>query len=145
VRDYSITIDIEADPSSVWRVMRDVQRWHEWTASVLSAELSGGGPLRVGARVRIRQPKLPPAVWEVTELDEDRGFTWVSRGPGVLVTARHVIQRVDGVSRVTLSIHYAGALGGVLSRMTKRFNERYIAMEAEGLKRRVEATQAGDV
>lgn len=33
-------------------------------------------PFGVGSRVEIRRPKLPKAVWEVTEVVDGRSFTW---------------------------------------------------------------------
>ena len=60
----------------------------------------------------IRQPKLLPAKWEVTELDENRKtFTWVTRSPGVRVVARHSVEDSRGQSRATLSIRFSGPFG----------------------------------
>ena len=131
-------MDIAALPERVWAVMSDVERWHEWTDSVTSAEKLDPGPLAVGMRVRVRQPKLPPALWKVSELESGRSFTWVSTAPGILVTAKHSVTRVGQGSQASLSIHYGGLLGGGLARVTHSFNERYIAMEAAGLKHRSE-------
>lgn len=138
---YDTTIDIDATPGTVWSVMRDVERWHEWTPSISGVRLVGGGPIRVGSQARVRQPKLPAADWTVTELVEGRGFTWVSRSPGIRVTGRHEIEPRGAGSRATLSILYEGVIGPVLGRLTRQINERYIGLEAAGLKRRSEERQ----
>ena len=140
MRIYEQSVDIEASPAVVWAVMKDVERWPEWTPGVTSVRPLGGGSLDVGRRVVIRQPRLPPAMWRVTEVEEGRGFTWVSRAPGLRVVGRHWIEPTESGSRATLSIDYRGALGGVLARLTDTLNRRYLAMEAEGLKRRSEAS-----
>lgn len=133
---FSAVIEIPARPATVWRVMADVERWPEWTASVRRVKLLTPGPLRVGSRARIHQPGFPPAWWRVTELDADRGFTWVSNVPGLRVTGKHWIEAMNDGCRVTLSIHYGGLLGPLLARCTLKVNDRYLAMEANGLKAR---------
>lgn len=131
---FSVTVEIPAPPPLVWPVMADVERWPEWTASISRVKRLSPGPLQVGSRVRIHQPKLPPAFWRVTELNPGAGFTWVSRAPGARVTARHTVEAIAIGSRVTLSIHYEGLLGAWLARWTGKLNERYLALEANGLK-----------
>jgi len=139
-RDFSIQIGIQAPPERVWDVMRDVERWPEWTPTVTSVRLLDRGPLAEGSRAAIRQPKLPPAKWRVTGLDDaDRSFTWVSRSPGASVIAHHRVEPAGSGSRATLSLHYAGPLGGLLAYLTRGLNQRYIALEAGGLKRRSES------
>lgn len=86
----------------------------------------------------IRQPRLPPAMWKVVAIDPDRGFESVSGGPGLRVIARHGVVPVAGGSRATLSLELKGALGGLFGRLTKGLTERYLAMEATGLKARSE-------
>lgn len=135
---FSTSITIDAPPDRVRAVMLDVERWHEWTASIRGIRRLDTGPFGVGSRARVTQPGLPPALWEVTALDA-HGFTWVSRAPGVTVTGDHRVALVDGRCQATLSIRYEGPLGGVLAWLTRGVNERYIGMEAEGLRRRCEA------
>jgi uncharacterized protein YndB with AHSA1/START domain len=134
--DFSITFDLGAPPERVWAAMSDIERWPEWTPTVTRVERLDRGPLGVGSRVRILQPKLPPAVWEVTELDAGRSFTWVTRSPGVRVTAQHRVEPTPDGSRVTLSLAFSGLLGRVVARLTRSLNQRYLALEAEGLSRR---------
>ena len=133
---FSITVEIPAPPPLVWSVLADLERWPEWTVSVSRVERLSPGPLRVGSRVRIYQPKLPPASWRVTEMNPGVGFIWVSRAPLMLVTARHTTEASVIGTRVTLSVHYGGWLGALFARWTCRLNERYLDWEANGLKAR---------
>jgi hypothetical protein len=133
---FQTVVEIPVTPVQVWPVMADVEKWPEWTVSVTRVKLLTPGPLGVGSRARIQQPKLPPAFWRVTELIPDSHFTWVSRAPGVLVTARHAVEAIASGSRVTLSIRYEGLFGPLLARWTHDVNARYLAMEATGLKSR---------
>lgn len=142
MKDFSITVRIDAPPECVWQVMSDVERWPEWTPTVASIRRTNAGPLRIGARARIRQRWLRPAEWVVTALDEGRRFDWETRAPGLRVTARHVLESNDGGTRAMLAVQFGGFLGGIVGRLTGSLNRRYLALEADGLKRRSEARHA---
>jgi hypothetical protein len=140
--DFQISIEIAASQDVVWGVMSDVERWHEWTASVRSVRRLDTGPLRVGSRAVIRQPKFPPALWTVTAIDPGRSFTWRSGAPGMWVHGHHSIEAIAGGARATLRLHFQGVLGRLLGTMTSAINNRYLGMEAAGLKRRSEALRS---
>lgn len=124
----------------VWAVYSDVEHWPEWTASVEATEYLAGHELAVGARVRIKQPKLPTAVWEVCAVDPGRSWTWVATGPGVRTTARHTLESVGAhTTRVQMTLEQRGLLGGVIGRLYAQLTRTYLAMEAAGLKERSEA------
>lgn len=138
MRAFAITVDIAAPPDRVFDVMKDVERWHEWTPSVKSIKRLDDGPFVIGSRALIRQPKFPPALWKVTAIGPGMDFTWESVAPGVRVVARHRVEPVPSGSRVTLSLEYFGLLAGLLARLTRGITERYLALEASGLKARCE-------
>jgi hypothetical protein len=134
---------IAASPERVWEVLADTARWHEWTDSIRSIRRLDDGPLRAGSRVRIQQPKLPPAEWEVTEVRADgadrRGFVWTAGMPGMRSVAAHWVRAIGpDESIATVSIHSSGLLGFVGDRMLREITGRYLTMEAEGLKARAE-------
>ena len=137
--DFRIEVAINAPPDSVWAVMRDIERWPEWTPTVRKVRRLDTRPLAVGSRAVILQPKLPPAKWKVTELDDARrSFTWETWGPGMRLQARHSVEGTGNTSRATLSIQFSGLLGPLFARVTRSLNHRYLALEAKGLKERSE-------
>ena len=81
------TVTIAAPPEAVWAVVVDVERWPERIPTVETVERLDDGPLRVGSRTRLQQPRLPTAVWTITELTDGSSYTWESSSPGVTVTA----------------------------------------------------------
>ena len=135
---FSITVDIRATPQRVWAVLSDLEGWPDWTPSVRSVERLEAGPLSVGSRARIRQPKLAPAVWRITAIEKGRSFTWVTRSPGLSVTAHHGVEATADGSRATLSIRFEGLLAPLVAWLTHRLNNRYLGLEGAGLKRRSE-------
>lgn len=138
---FEATIEISAPAQRVFDVYSDVERWPEWTESVTSVQRLDDGPLRVGSRARIKQPRLPTAEWEVTDIEPGRSFTWTARGPGIITTGSHVVARTDREGQVTAtaSLEQAGAFGWLLGLLTKRLTDRYLQIEVRGLKARCEA------
>ena len=133
--EQSTTIDIAAPPERVWEVMVDVEHWPDWTDTVTSVRRLDDGPLQVGSRATIDQPKIPETEYVVTELDTGTSFTWVATGPGVRTTARHTVEPIPGGgTRVRLSVEQAGWLGSTMGRVYRGLTDRYLASEAAGLK-----------
>ncbi len=139
---FETTRHIDAPTQSVWEVLFDVARWPEWTPTIASVGRLDDGPFRVGSRARVRQPKLPRALWEVTEVVEGRSFTWVAKGPGMKTIARHEVVSDEGGSKVTLSIEQTGPMGSVAAMILGRLTQRYIELEAESLDKRVTTAPA---
>lgn len=138
-------MDIAAPPERVWEVLTDVERWPEWTRSVRWVRRIDEGLLRTGSTAKISQPRLPTVDWTVTELEPVDHFTWASTGPGVLTTAVHSLEPLPGGgTRVHLSIDQGGWLGSVVGRLYRGLTERYLGLEAEGLKRRCESAGAAE-
>ena len=140
MRTFETTIEIAALPSRVWAVISDIERWHEWTASITSVQRLDDGPIRIGSKARVKQPKLAGSVFEVTTWNPERGFDWVTKSPGIQGLGRHVIEPTARGSRVTLSVTFSGPLTGFVALFFGGLTERYIEMEADGLKGRAEAS-----
>jgi uncharacterized membrane protein len=134
------TIEIAAPGEQVWAVMADVERWSEWTASVTNVERLDAGPLQVGSPARVRQPRLPAVVWTVTAVDTGRYFEWQNKRLGLKTIGGHRVETHAGNGAyVTLSLGWSGFLAPLVRLLYGTLSRRYVAMEAQGLKRRCEA------
>src|SRR5262249_48426335 len=76
------SVEIDAPATTVWDIFADVERWPEWTASVERIVALDGPGIEVGKRFEIKQPQLPKLVWEVTEVQPGRSWSWHQRRPG---------------------------------------------------------------
>ena len=136
---FEASIQIEAPLARVFEIFSDVERWPEWTASVTSVERLDPGPLRVGSKARIRQPKLPVATWEVTEFVEGSHFIWVAKAPGVTTVGGHFVEAAGVGTLATSRLDQNGPGGWLIGILTKSLTNRYLALETTGLKSRAEA------
>ncbi|GAA1723301.1 hypothetical protein GCM10009809_18980 [Isoptericola hypogeus] len=133
-------LTIAAPPERVWAVLVDVERWPERIPTVDDVERLDDGPLAVGSRTRLRQPKLPEGVWTVTELVDGSSFTWESRSPGVTITGAHVVEPHPDGSRLTLRLRVSGLLSGIGWLMTRSLSREYTQTEAASIKRAAESS-----
>ena len=139
------SIEIDAPAATVWTVFSDVTRWPEWTASVKTVVPLDGPELAVGARFAITQPRFPKLVWEVTAIDPGRGWTWRNSSLGTTTVAWHDIAPLDnGGTLARQGIDQRGPLAPLVGFLTSRLTERYLGLEAQGLKARSEQRRAGD-
>ena len=139
---YDASISIGAPGESVWRVLAAVVAWPEWLPTVNSVQPLDGSQLKVGFRYVVRQPKLRPATWIVTELEPLRRFVWQARSPGLLMVAEHTVEDIrPGKSRVILRFSFDGFLGPPIGRLFRSVTERYLSQEVASLKLKVEGQQ----
>ena len=133
------TVEIAAPPEAVWEVLGDVERWPTWTASMQSVRILGGGPLGLGSVVEVKQPRLPKALWNVSEFTPGRSFSWTASGPGVRSVGEHRVTPSGTGSTVLLGFAQAGPLGALAGLLLGRLIRSYVDREATGLKTRCEA------
>jgi uncharacterized membrane protein len=138
--DHSTTI--QASPERVWEVFSNVERWPDWTPTVDSVERLDDGRLHLGARTRIRQPKLQAAVWEVTKFEDGQYFEWVSTAPGMRTTGGHRVISTPAGTVATATIIQEGPLAWLLGRLYAGLTKNYIATETEKLKEVSESRQS---
>jgi len=133
------TFVTSARPDIVWQVLADVEHWREWTPTVVEIKSLSNTRMTVGARYRVVQPKLRPAVYEVTEYVPNQAFTWVQRLPGGGMIGGHRLSSRDGATEVELSFASKGLVANIVSKMFSKLISDYVATEAKSLKSRCDS------
>ena len=138
---FEKSIDIDAPQQRVWDVLSDLEAWPQRIETVDTVELLTPAPIGPGSRVRLKQPKLPEGVWEITTWDAPAYFEWTQKMTGTTTVAGHRVESLgDGRSRLTLTLDMHGALFAIVGRFYKDLTNRYMTLEAEGMKRAAETT-----
>ena len=136
---YRASIDIDAPVERVWDVLMDVEQWPDWSPTMTAVERLESGMFRPGSSARIKQPRLPEAIWRVTALVPQQSFTWSTRSRGVTTVARHTVaERAEGGTRAGSAIDQSGPLSLLARVFFSRLTKRYMQEEAQGLKQRCE-------
>jgi uncharacterized membrane protein len=139
--ELETSIHIEAAAADVWTTMTDVGSYPRWTSTMTKVERLDAGPLAIGSRVRITQPKLGTNVWTVTAIEPGRSFVWEIARPGIRTVATHTIVPDGTGVRLTLGISQRGAIGRLVARVLAGLTQRYIETEAAGCKRWTETAR----
>ena len=137
---FEQSIDIDAGQQRVWDVLTDIEAWPQRIETVDVVELLTPAPVGQASRVRLKQPRLPEGTWEVTAWEAPSFFEWRQKTSGVTSVAGHRVQALEeGRSRLTLTLEMRGLLVPVVGLFYKDLTNRYMTIEAEGIKRAAES------
>jgi uncharacterized protein YndB with AHSA1/START domain len=136
---YRSRIDIDAPVERVWDVLMDVEKWPDWSPTMTTVKRLESGMFRPGSSARVKQPRLPEAIWRVSAMVPQKSFTWSTRSRGVTTVARHLVtEREEGGTRAGSEIDQTGPLSLLARVFFSRLTKRYLDQEAQGLKQRCE-------
>ncbi len=137
---FEKSIEIDAPQQRVWDVLSDIEAWPRRVETVETVELLTPTPLAKGGRVRLKQPKLPEGVWDITMWDAPDYFEWTQKTGGVTSVAGHRVEALgEGRSRLTLTLDMRGLLVPIIGLFYRNLTNRYMTLEAEGMKRAAES------
>jgi uncharacterized membrane protein len=137
---FEKSIDIDAPQQRVWDVLTDLDAWPQRIDTVEAVEILTPAPVTKGSRVRLKQPKLPEGVWDVTVWDAPSYFEWSQKTSGVTSVAGHRVEALgEGRARLTLTLDMRGLLIPVVALFYRGLTNSYMTREAEGMKRAAES------
>lgn len=139
---FEESIEIDAQPQRVWDVLSDIEAWPQRIETVDVVELLTPTPVAEGSQVSLKQPKLPEGTWDITVWDAPSYFEWRQKSGGMTSIAGHRVEALErGRSRLTLTLDMRGLLIPVVALFYKGLTNRYMTLEAQGMKRAAESTE----
>ena len=142
---FEKSIDIDAPQQRVWEVLSDIEAWPRRIETVEFVELLTAAPASKGSLVRLKQPKLPEGTWDITVWDAPSYFEWRQKSGGVTNVAGHGVEVLDdGRSLLSLTLEMRGLLVPVVALFYKDLTNRYMTIEAEGMKRAAESAESAE-
>jgi uncharacterized membrane protein len=136
---FEKSIEIDAPQQRVWEVLSDLEAWPSRIDTVDVVQLLTPPPIARGSRVRLKQPKLPEGTWDITVWDAPSYFEWTQKSSGITSVAGHRVEAMgEGRARLTLTLDMSGFLFMVIGRFYEGLTNRYMNLEAEGMKRAAE-------
>ena len=137
---FEQSIDIDASQQRVWDVLSDLEAWPQRIETVDVVELLSPTPVSEGSRVRLKQPRLPEGIWDVTVWDAPSYFEWRQKSGGVTNVAGHRVEALEeGRSHLTLTLDMRGLLVPIVAMFYKGLTNRYMTTEAQSMKRAAES------
>lgn len=130
---------IAAPVEAVWALTEDVERWPDITPTMTAVERLDDGPLAVGSRARISQPRQRARVWTVTRFEPGRVFAWTTTAMGTHMEGSHQLEATEAGCVNRLVLELSGPTAGVVGRLLRRPLLEAITTENEGFKRAAEA------
>lgn len=73
-RETSVSVDIQADPKIIWRLLTDSENYSKWNSTVLSIV----GKIALGERIQLKSYLDPKRIFKLTvkELEQERRLVW---------------------------------------------------------------------
>jgi uncharacterized membrane protein len=137
---FEKSIDIDAPQQRVWEVLSAVEAWPQCIETVDTVELLTPAPITRGSRVRLKQPKLPEGTWDITVWDPPSYFEWTQKMTGATSVAGHRVEALgEDRARLTLALEMRGFFIAIIGVFYKDLTNRYMNLEAEGMKRAAES------
>jgi uncharacterized membrane protein len=137
---FEKSIEIAASQQRVWDVLSAIETWPQRIETVDMVELLTPAPIAKGSRLRLKQPKLPAGTWDITVWDAPSYFEWTQATTGTTSVAGHRVEALpEGRSRLTLTLEIRGFLIPIIAVFYRKLTNRYMNLEAEGMKRAAES------
>ena len=137
---FEKSVEIDAPQQRVWDVLSDLEAWPQRIETVDTVEVLTPAPIAEGSRLRLKQPKLPEGTWDITVWDAPSYFEWTQKTGGITSVAGHRVEALgDRRARLTLTLDMRGLLIPIIALFYRGLTNRYMDLEAEGMKRAAEA------
>lgn len=124
-------------PTEVFARWADPSTWPDWDPEVRAVVVEG--PVRQGARGRLRPTSGPTATFSITELLPERSLTSTTTLPGARLVVEHRVSPDGEGSELDVVVRVEGPFAALWSRILGRSMRRAARSSVSGLLAHLEA------
>jgi uncharacterized protein YndB with AHSA1/START domain len=109
---FRMSVTTTATKAAIYALWADPSTWSRWDPQVASVTMSG--PMRVGARGKMKGTSGPDSNIEITAMEPGVRFAYAATGPGLRMVFERRFEAGDA-TRFTHSVAISGAMSGFLA------------------------------
>jgi uncharacterized protein YndB with AHSA1/START domain len=119
-RETSISINIQANPKAIWRLLSNAENYPKWTSTVISVE----GEIALGEKIKLKSYLDPKRVFKlsVKEIEAERRLVL---GDAMGRREYKLMQGSNGQTNFSMTEKISGPLFPLFAKMIPPFDESF--------------------
>lgn len=119
-RETSVSVDIQADPKTIWSLLTNAENYPKWNSTVLSIN----GKIAVGEKIQLKSYLDPKRVFKlsVKELEPERRLVW---GDAMGKREYKLTPTSNGQTNFSMTEKIGGPLFPLFAKMIPPFDESF--------------------
>ena len=119
-RETSVSVDIQADPKTIWSLLTNAENYPKWNSTVLSIN----GKIAVGEKIQLKSYLGPKRVFKlsVKELEPERRLVW---GDAMGKREYKLTPTSNGQTNFSMTEKIGGPLFPLFAKMIPPFDESF--------------------
>ncbi len=119
-RETSVSIDIQADAKTIWRLLTNAENYPTWNSTIISID----GKIALGEKIQLKSYLDPQRVFKLTikELEPEKKLVW---GDAMGKREYKLIQTSGGQITFSMTEKIGGPLFPLFAKMIPPFDESF--------------------
>lgn len=119
-RETSVSIDIQADPKTIWGLLTNAEKYPKWNSTVISIK----GKIALGENIQLKSYLDPKKVFKlaVKEVEPERRLVW---GAAMSKREYKLTPNLNGQTNFSMTEKISGPLFPLFARIIPSFDESF--------------------
>jgi len=119
-RETSVSIDIQADPKTIWALLTNAENYPKWNSTVISI----AGKIALGEKIQLKSYLDPKRLFKLTvkEVEPEKRLVW---GDSMGKREYKLTPRSNGLTNFAMTEKIEGPLFPLFAKMIPPFDESF--------------------
>lgn len=119
-RETSVSVDINADPKTIWSLLTNAENYPKWNSTVISID----GRIALGEKIQLKSYLDPKRIFKLTvkEFEQDKRLVW---GDAMGKREYKLTANSNGHTNFSMTEKIGGPLFPLFAKMIPPFDESF--------------------